>query len=94
VVAFSDFPKPARPDIFERRAPAVPGGSSSVRAESDLVARRARQHFLLQPEGGRVSLLGEQRDGWVEVLVRDDGPGISSESRSRSSTPSCRSIAA
>jgi two-component system sensor histidine kinase HydH len=36
-----------------------------------------------QPEGGRVRVSLSRNDGWLEIIVEDDGPGISPELRAK-----------
>jgi signal transduction histidine kinase len=73
----------ARVELLERGA----AGAAAAELDPDLV-RHALLNLVLnaiaiQPEGGRVEVAFEERDGSVRFHVRDDGPGIPDELRER-----------
>lgn len=60
-------------------------GEPAARADEGLLFRVA-QNLLANalkfaPDGGHVWLAGRRREGWVELEVKDDGPGIAPEDR-------------
>ncbi len=63
--------------------PAVADGLALRQVFANLV-RNALQHT---PPGTHVSIAATPQDGGIEVLVRDDGPGIPSAERERIFTP-------
>jgi signal transduction histidine kinase len=72
-------------DVDCARGLSVRGDAHALRSAVENVAVNALE--ALQPEGGRLALKAQQRDGVVELLVEDDGPGISEDVRNRLFAP-------
>lgn len=69
------------------RGLAVRGDAHALRTAVENVAANALEALQSNGGGGRLAIKAEQRDGVVELLVQDDGPGIPEELRGRLFTP-------
>jgi signal transduction histidine kinase len=74
-------------DIDCPRGLAVRGDAPALRAAVENVIANALEALQQAGNGGHVALHAEQRNGVVELTVRDDGPGIPSDLRARLFTP-------
>ena len=74
-------------DVECPRGLAVRGDAHAVRSAVENVAANALEALQDRGTGGRLALRAEQRDGVVELLVQDDGPGIPQDVRERLFTP-------
>ncbi len=54
----------------------IRGDAHAVRSAVENVAANALEALQATGSGGRLALRAEQRDGTVELLIQDDGPGI------------------
>ena len=66
---------------------AVHGEAHSLRTAVENVAANALDAFQGRGGGGTLSLRAERRDGAVELIVEDDGPGIPEELQPRLFSP-------
>jgi len=69
------------------RGLSVRGDAHALRSAVENVAANALEALQEGGSGGRLSLRAEARNGVVDLLVEDDGPGIPSEVRARLFTP-------
>jgi signal transduction histidine kinase len=74
-------------DIDCPRGLAVRGQAHALRAAVENVIANALEALQQGGSGGHVGLQAEQRNGLVELTVRDDGPGIPANLRARLFTP-------
>lgn len=65
----------------------VRGNAHAVRAAVENVAANALEALQATGAGGLLALRAERHDGLVELIVRDDGPGIPADLRERLFTP-------
>ena len=69
------------------RGLAVQGEEVALRTAVENVAANALDAFQGRGGGGTLSLRAERRDGAVELIVEDDGPGIPEELQPRLFSP-------
>ena len=63
----------------------APGAALTVMAEGTrlerVFANLVENAISFSPDGGRVTLAARNRDGWLEVAVEDEGPGVPETAR-------------
>ena len=69
------------------RGLAVRADAHALRAAVENVAANALEALQSRGGGGTLALRAERRDGVVDLLVQDDGPGITEQQRSRLFAP-------
>jgi signal transduction histidine kinase len=69
------------------RGLAIQGEPHAVRTAVENVAANALDAFHAQGSGGKIDLRAERRDGVVELIVEDDGPGIPEDLQPRLFSP-------
>lgn len=69
------------------RGLAVRGDAHALRSAVENVAANALEALQDRGGGGKLSLKAERRNGNIELVVQDDGPGIPDAVRSRLFTP-------
>jgi signal transduction histidine kinase len=69
------------------RGLAVRGDAHAVRTAVENVAANALEALQTNGPGGKLALRAGQRDGTVELVVEDDGPGIPGDLKMRLFTP-------
>ena len=69
------------------RGLAVRGDAHALRTAVENVAANALEALQSRGGGGRLALRAEQRNGAVDLIVQDDGPGIEEDLRGRLFAP-------
>jgi len=69
------------------RGLSVRGDAHAVRTAVENVAANALEAIQSRGSGGRLALRAERRNGEIEVLVQDDGPGIPQDLKDRLFAP-------
>jgi len=69
------------------RGISVQGDAHALRSAVENVAANALEALHSQGPGGKLWLRAQQRDGTVELVVQDDGPGIPGSLKTRLFTP-------
>src|SRR5205085_10800805 len=69
------------------RGLAVRGDAHALRTAVENVAANALEALQANGPGGRLALRAQQRNGAVELVVQDDGPGIPGDLKTRLFSP-------
>ena len=71
----------------DTRGIAVRGDAHAVRTAVENVAANALEAIQSRGSGGRLALRAERRNGEIDLLVQDDGPGIPADLKERLFAP-------